>query len=161
MVFNETKPELLTDNPFKLIGTDWMLITAGTPESFNTMTASWGGLGILWERKVATCFIRPTRYTFEFAERSSSLHAFLLRGAAPQGIDALRHPFRPGYGQDQGGGPHAGEEGRIHLFRRGPAGAGMPEDLFSRTSTPGGSWTRRSKTCIPKRITTGCTSARS
>jgi flavin reductase (DIM6/NTAB) family NADH-FMN oxidoreductase RutF len=37
---------------------------------FNTMTASWGGLGILWERKVATCYIRPTRYTFEFTERS-------------------------------------------------------------------------------------------
>jgi len=70
MGFKETKPELLKDNPFKLIGSDWMLITAGTPESFNTMTASWGGLGILWERKVATCFIRPTRHTFEFAERS-------------------------------------------------------------------------------------------
>jgi len=70
MEFRETKPELLTDNPFKLIGADWMLITAGTPESHNTMTASWGGLGILWERKVATCFIRPTRFTFEFAERS-------------------------------------------------------------------------------------------
>ena len=71
MGFKETKPELLTDNPFKLIGSDWMLITAGTPEAFNTMTASWGGLGILWEKKVATCFIRPTRYTFEFAERST------------------------------------------------------------------------------------------
>jgi flavin reductase (DIM6/NTAB) family NADH-FMN oxidoreductase RutF len=70
MGFMETKPELLTDNPFKLIGSDWMLITAGTPESFNSMTASWGGLGILWERKVATCFIRPTRYTYEFTERS-------------------------------------------------------------------------------------------
>jgi flavin reductase (DIM6/NTAB) family NADH-FMN oxidoreductase RutF len=70
MGFKEIQPEMLTDNPFKLIGSDWMLITAGTPESFNTMTASWGGLGILWERKVATCFIRPTRYTFEFAERS-------------------------------------------------------------------------------------------
>ena len=47
-----------------------MLITAGTPESFNSMTASWGGLGVLWERKVAFCFIRPTRYTREFVERS-------------------------------------------------------------------------------------------
>ncbi|MEK6744749.1 MAG: flavin reductase [Nitrospirota bacterium] len=108
MAFKETKPEQLTDNPFKLIGSDWMLITAGSHESlkvpgangsgpsilkeegysnrsltpqkaaenslipgFNTMTASWGGLGVLWERKVATCFIRPTRYTFDFAERSA------------------------------------------------------------------------------------------
>jgi flavin reductase (DIM6/NTAB) family NADH-FMN oxidoreductase RutF len=70
MAFIETKPELLTDNPFKLIGTDWMLVTSGVPEKFNTMTASWGGMGILWERKVAFCFIRPTRYTYEFIERS-------------------------------------------------------------------------------------------
>lgn len=70
MGFKETRPEALADNPFTLIGKDWMLITAGTSESFNAMTASWGGLGVLWERKVAFCFIRPTRYTYEFVERS-------------------------------------------------------------------------------------------
>jgi flavin reductase (DIM6/NTAB) family NADH-FMN oxidoreductase RutF len=70
MGFEEIKPVLLTDNPFKLIGTDWMLITAGTPESFNTMTASWGGMGILWRREVCFCFIRPTRYTYKFIERA-------------------------------------------------------------------------------------------
>ena len=72
MSFKEIKPELLTDNPFKLINGDWMLITAGTAESFNTMTASWGGLGVLWERKVAFCFVRPTRFTYEFIERSQN-----------------------------------------------------------------------------------------
>jgi len=71
MGFKDIKPELLKDNPFKLIGKDWMLITAGTPESFNTMTASWGGLGVLWERPVAFCFIRPTRHTYGFAEQSA------------------------------------------------------------------------------------------
>ena len=70
MSFKENKPELLTDNPFELIGADWMLVTAGTPEAFNTMTASWGGLGVLWERKVCFIFIRPTRYTYEFIEKS-------------------------------------------------------------------------------------------
>ena len=70
MRFIEARPEQLTDNPFTLIGADWMLITAGTPESLNTMTASWGGLGVLWERKVATCYIRPTRHTFGFVEEA-------------------------------------------------------------------------------------------
>ncbi len=70
MAFKEMSPELLTDNPFTLIGKNWMLITAGTADKFNTMTASWGGLGVLWERKVAFCFIRPTRYTFEFMQAS-------------------------------------------------------------------------------------------
>lgn len=72
MSFNETRPELLTDNPFKLIGADWMLITAGTAESFNTMTASWGALGVLWDRKVAFCFIRPSRYTYGFVEKAQN-----------------------------------------------------------------------------------------
>lgn len=70
MSFKETNPELLTDNPFKLIGKDWMLITAGSPDTYNMMTASWGGLGVLWERKVAFCFIRPNRYTYEFVRKS-------------------------------------------------------------------------------------------
>ena len=47
--YREIAPQDLRDNPFKLIGTDWMLITAGTQESFNTMTA-WGGLGVAVER---------------------------------------------------------------------------------------------------------------
>lgn len=70
MEFKDVNPEQLADNPFKLIGKDWMLITAGDADSANTMTASWGGLGVLWERKIAFCFIRPTRYTYQFVERS-------------------------------------------------------------------------------------------
>jgi flavin reductase (DIM6/NTAB) family NADH-FMN oxidoreductase RutF len=68
--FREVDPESLNENSFRLIGTEWMLITPGTPESFNTMTASWGSLGILWNKKVATCVIRPVRHTFGFMERS-------------------------------------------------------------------------------------------
>ncbi len=56
-------------NPFEKIGKEWMLITAGNKEDFNTMTASWGGMGILWNKPVAFTFIRPSRYTFEFTER--------------------------------------------------------------------------------------------
>ncbi len=33
-VFVETRPEDIGHNPFKLIGADWMLITAGTRESY-------------------------------------------------------------------------------------------------------------------------------
>jgi flavin reductase (DIM6/NTAB) family NADH-FMN oxidoreductase RutF len=71
--FKLIKPDAIIDNPFKLIGEDWMLITAGKAEShktFNTMTASWGGLGILWNKPVSFCFVRPTRYTYEFMEKN-------------------------------------------------------------------------------------------
>lgn len=69
--FTPIVPTALHDNPFQLIGREWMLITAGTPGDFNTMTASWGGLGHLWNRDVAFCFVRPQRYTFRFMERAA------------------------------------------------------------------------------------------
>ena len=57
----EVKASDLTDNLIRLIASDWMLVTAGTREKFNTMTASWGGMGHLWNRNVAFVFVRPER----------------------------------------------------------------------------------------------------
>ena len=65
---NCIEPSNLNENVFRLVGKEWMLITAGIPEQFNTMTASWGGLGVLWNRPVAFVFIRHERYTFKFIE---------------------------------------------------------------------------------------------
>lgn len=70
-LFHEMAAGDLTDNVFKLVGTDWMLVTAGEPADFNTMTASWGGMGILWGLHVAFAFVRPQRYTFGFMESAS------------------------------------------------------------------------------------------
>lgn len=70
--FMEIKPEQITDNTFKLVGSDWMLITAGTLESYNTMTASWGGFGILWNKNICFCVVRPTRYTYNFIDKSNT-----------------------------------------------------------------------------------------
>ena len=61
-------PKQITKNPFAMIGDQWMLITAGTAESCNTMTASWGGVGVLWQAPVATCYVRPQRYTKQFLD---------------------------------------------------------------------------------------------
>lgn len=62
-------PKQLDKNVFSAIGDQWMLITAGTAEKCNTMTASWGGLGVIWGAPAATCYIRPQRYTKEFVDR--------------------------------------------------------------------------------------------
>ncbi len=51
-----------------LIGSEWMLITAGDDEKYNSMTASWGSLGEMWGKHVATVVIRPQRYTKEFVD---------------------------------------------------------------------------------------------
>lgn len=68
--FIKTNPKKLDKNIFSMMDDDWMLITAGNKESFNCMTASWGTAGILWNKPVAICFIRPQRYTFSFMEKS-------------------------------------------------------------------------------------------
>lgn len=70
--FTEIKPEEIKDNTFKLIGSDYMLITAGNLKSYNTMTASWGGLGVLWNKNIAVCFVRPHRYTYQFMESTDN-----------------------------------------------------------------------------------------
>lgn len=70
MNFTEINCENLNMNAFKSIGKDWMLITSGNKEKFNTMTASWGSVGVLWNKNIATIFVRPQRYTFEFLEKN-------------------------------------------------------------------------------------------
>jgi len=55
---------------FHLVGKQWMMITAGTTDNFNMMTANWGSFGFLWNVPVAFIFIRPQRYTFEFLEKN-------------------------------------------------------------------------------------------
>ncbi len=66
--WQEIKPDQLRENPFSLIGQEWMLITAQKEGKTNTMTAAWGGLGFLWGKNVAFLFIRPQRYTKEFVD---------------------------------------------------------------------------------------------
>jgi len=62
--FKIIDPANLIDNPFDLVGEKWMLISAGSEKTFNTMTASWGGMGVLWAKKVCFCVVRPGRHTF-------------------------------------------------------------------------------------------------
>ena len=65
-------PYHINENVFDLLDHKWMLITAGTTDHFNTMTASWGGLGVLWNKSIVTIFIRPQRYTYKFVEENPS-----------------------------------------------------------------------------------------
>ena len=68
MAFREIKIQDLSFNPFEKIGKQWMLITAGDEKKHNTMTASWGAMGVMWGKNVVTVYIRPQRYTKEFVD---------------------------------------------------------------------------------------------
>jgi flavin reductase (DIM6/NTAB) family NADH-FMN oxidoreductase RutF len=61
---------LLDLNPFTKISNEWALVSAGNKSKSNPMTVSWGGAGVLWGKNVAYIFIRDSRYTKEFIDRS-------------------------------------------------------------------------------------------
>jgi flavin reductase (DIM6/NTAB) family NADH-FMN oxidoreductase RutF len=76
--FKEIKPDLIKRNPFQAIGKEWMLITAGNKEKMNTMTASWGGFGVMFGKNVVFIVVRPQRYTKEFIDREETFSLSFL-----------------------------------------------------------------------------------
>lgn len=78
----------LNENVFDILRKEWMLVTAGTIDHFNTMTASWGGIGWLWNKPVAFVFVRPERYTYEFTEKHDTLTLTFL-GQENQSMHAV------------------------------------------------------------------------
>ena len=59
------EPNLIKDNFIEIIGKEWMLVSAGDKDKFNMMTASWGGVGFLWNKPVVFVFIRPERDVYK------------------------------------------------------------------------------------------------
>lgn len=66
----EVNIEALKFNPFTMIGKEWCLIGARNKDRFNAMTASWGGVGVIWNKNIITIYVRPQRYTREFIDAS-------------------------------------------------------------------------------------------
>ena len=54
------------NNPFDLFDNKWALVSAGSIDSLNCCTVSWGSLGILWGKKIVTIYVYPSRYTCDF-----------------------------------------------------------------------------------------------
>lgn len=72
------KPEELQKNVFSMIGKEWLLVTAEKEGKVNTMTASWGGLGVMWGKNVAFIVLRPQRYTKEFVDAGEGFSLSVL-----------------------------------------------------------------------------------
>ncbi|MEG2258768.1 MAG: flavin reductase family protein [Oscillospiraceae bacterium] len=81
MGFKSILPNEIVLSPFKVFDKEWALLSAGTAESFNSMTVSWGGVGTLWSRAVATVYVRPQRYTREFIEREDFFTLCFFNGS--------------------------------------------------------------------------------
>ena len=131
--------ELLEINPFLKLGKDWALVTTGTKSKCNTMTVSWGGLGVIWNKNVVYIFVRESRYTKEFLDKGeffslsffdSCYRSALSYCGAHSGRDenkfekanltpAFRHSI-----------PYPDEANLVLLCRK-MASVPMPEDVFT------------------------------
>ncbi len=67
-MFQPLPIELIECNPFTRFGQDWALLSAGSKTEANTMTISWGGMGVLWGKNVVFVFVRDSRYTKELID---------------------------------------------------------------------------------------------
>ena len=72
MPFTVISPNEITSNPFSMLHQQWALVTARSPQGANPMTVSWGGVGIIWNKPVATIYIRPQRYTHQLLEEEDT-----------------------------------------------------------------------------------------
>ncbi len=72
LVWNKIDLKKLKFNVFEWFDDRWFLLSSGDFEKkdFNTMTISWGSMGIMWNKPFVQVVVRPTRYTYEFMNRS-------------------------------------------------------------------------------------------
>ena len=127
--FIETDPHELTGNVSRLIGRDWMLVTAGKERSFNTMTASWGGLGVLWNAPVSMIFVRPSRYTYEFIEREREYSLSFLGPDDRRTLQVCGSKSGRDIDKVKGDRADAALRPAGPIFRTGPSGADLPQAL--------------------------------
>ncbi len=65
--------DMLEFNPFTKIGKEWAaIVTEAEDGKVNAMTASWGGLGIMWNKNIVNIYIRESRYTKELIDKSDT-----------------------------------------------------------------------------------------
>jgi flavin reductase (DIM6/NTAB) family NADH-FMN oxidoreductase RutF len=71
-LFKQISPEEISDNIFTLVGKDFTVITAGKEDHYNSMTASGGGLGLLFKKPTTWCILRANRYTLEMIQKEQT-----------------------------------------------------------------------------------------
>lgn len=85
--FRQIAPEQIPGNAVKLTA-DAFIITAGDDQLFNPMAGGWGGLGVLFNRPVAYCFIDPSRYTYGLMQKGDT---YTLSFYTPAYADAIQY----------------------------------------------------------------------
>lgn len=71
------------------IAKDAALLTAGTLNSFNTMTIGWAHIGIIWGKETVTVYVRPSRYTYKFMEENDFFTVSFYDSSYKKALDIL------------------------------------------------------------------------
>ncbi len=95
--FQPLPADMLEFDPFTKIGKEWALLTAGSKAKANTMTISWGGVGVMWGKNVVFVFVRDSRYTKELIDNGEFFS-----------LSFLSEDYRPALNYC---GSHSGREG--------------------------------------------------
>ena len=139
--FIEIAPDDFLVSPFRLIGREWMLIAAEKDGRVNAMTASWGGLGVMWGKNVAYIVIRPQRFTKEFVDASgsfslnffdASFHKSLGYFGSVSGRDEDKIAKTGLSVASSGGAPYFGEAATVIICRKLFAQPYLPEGFIDR-----------------------------
>ncbi len=67
-MFKEISFTDVKENVVDLLKNQWGLVTAGDEDALGTMTVSWGAIGELWAKDMATIYIRPQRNTVQYLD---------------------------------------------------------------------------------------------
>ena len=71
-LFKEIPPEEILYDVFTLTGKIFPVITAGKENHYNSMTASGGGMGLLFRKPATWCVLQSTRYTLELIQKEQT-----------------------------------------------------------------------------------------
>ena len=91
--WKESSPALLPEHFNENLVKNWLLVTAGSPDSLGTMTVNWGGSGFIWKQHVV--FLVIPEYP-AFSKGTSGFQPYYVRSVLSGKTNLLRPKLRPG-----------------------------------------------------------------
>ena len=125
-------------SPTKEIGKSWGILTGTSDKGFNSMTVSWGSIGVLWSRPCVFAFVRPGRYTYQFMESgeyfslaimSEDIHSEMAVFGSKSGRDVDKYAVSGFTAADEDGVKFP-EEARLVFICKKIAASDMSPDWF-------------------------------
>ena len=78
------------------VGREMALLTAGTPEKFNSLTIMYGAAGMVWGKDAYFAFVKPERYTWQFVNDSD----YFTVAYFPKALNKIHKIFGSKSGRD-------------------------------------------------------------